>query len=214
MSPAGVLIVDDHPVVRQGLRTMLSAVPSLSVVGEAGSGAAALRAVTGPAPPDVVLLDLRMPGADGVQVARQIRRRAPAVRILILTMHQDPAQAARALEAGADGYLLKSSRLEQLADAIRRALAGERVLAPELAAPLLDDYAALLRDRTRDTADLSEEELSILDGVAHGRSYRELAVALHMSEITVRRRVQDVYRKLDVGDRAHAVAVAIRRGLM
>lgn len=214
MKPASVLIVDDHPVVRHGLRTMLSTVPDLRVAGEAGSGAAALRAIEGGERPDVVLLDLRLPGADGISVARQLRRAAPEARIVILTMHDEPAQAARALEAGADGYVLKSAGLDQLAGAIRRVLRGERVVAPELVPRLLGDYAAILRQRTRDDAALSGEELAILDGVAQGRSYRELAHSLHLSEITVRRRVQDVYRKLDVGDRAHAVAVAIRRGLM
>jgi DNA-binding NarL/FixJ family response regulator len=182
-------------------------------VGEAGSGAEALR-VLSDAAPDVVLLDLRLPGADGIEVARRLRRVAPAVRIVILTVHDDAARVTRALEAGADGYLLKSASLDELAAAIRRVLRGERVVAPELVPRLLGDYAALLRERTRDEADLSDEELRILDGVAHGHSYRELARAMHLSEITVRRRVQDIYRKLDVGDRAHAVAVAIRRGLM
>jgi DNA-binding NarL/FixJ family response regulator len=213
VSDARVLIVDDHPVVRRGLRSMLAALPDVRVVGEAGSGAEALR-VLSDAAPDVVLLDLRLPGADGIEVARRLRRVAPAVRIVILTIHDDAARVTRALEAGADGYLLKSASLDELAAAIRRVLRGERVVAPELVPRLLGDYAALLRERTRDEADLSDEELRILDGVAHGHSYRELARAMHLSEITVRRRVQDIYRKLDVGDRAHAVAVAIRRGLM
>ena len=213
MSRARVLIVDRHPVVRRGLRSMLAALPDMVVVGEAASGAETVRTVAATVP-DLVLLDLQLTRPDGIQVTRQLRRLAPATRIVVLTQHDDPHLATRALEAGADGCLLKSAALDELATAIQRALRGERVVAAELVAPLLDHYASLLQERARSEADLSDEELRILDGVAHGHSYRELARAMHLSEITVRRRVQDVYRKLEVGDRAHAVAVAIRRGLM
>jgi DNA-binding NarL/FixJ family response regulator len=213
MTDARVLIVDDHPVVRRGLRSMLATLPGVSVVGEAASGAEALRAVV-ESPPDVVLLDMWMPGADGVQVARRLRRVMPTARIVFLTVDDDADRVALALEAGADGYLLKTTSLEELGLAIRRALRGERVVASELVSPLLRDYAELRRARTQGEAGLSSEELRILDGVADGRSYRELAGVLHLSEVSIRRRVQDIYRKLDVGDRAQAVAVAMRRGLI
>ena len=213
MSDVRVLIVDDHPVVRHGLRTMLSLLPDMRCAGEAASGAEAIRAAAAE-PPDVVLLDLRLPGADGIQVARTLRRVAPEARVLIVTVDDDPSEAARALEAGVDGFLLKTASLEELGAAIRRTLRGERVVASELMGPLLNGYAALLRERTSQEADLSAEELRILDGVAHGHSYRQLATSMYLSEITVRRRVQDIYRKLDVRDRAHAVAVAMRRGLI
>jgi two-component system, NarL family, response regulator LiaR len=213
MTAAQVLIVDDHPVVRRGLRSMVDLLPGLECTGEAESGTEAIRAAA-EAAPDVVLLDLRMPGADGVQIARALRRVAPRARILIVTVDDDPSQVQRALEAGVDGFLLKTATLEELGAAIRRTLRGERVVAAELMGPVLNGYAALLRERTTHEADLSTEELRILDGVAHGHSYRDLASAMYMSEITVRRRVQDIYRKLDVRDRAHAVAVAMRRGLI
>ncbi len=213
MSDARVLIVDDHPVVRHGLRSMLSLLPDMHCAGEAESGPEAIRAAAA-SDPDVVLLDLRLPGADGIQVARALRRVVPQARILIVTVDDDPGEAARALEAGVDGFLLKTATVEELGAAIRRTLRGERVVASELMGPLLNGYAALLRERTSHESDLSAEELRILDGVAHGRSYRELASAMFLSEITVRRRVQDIYRKLDVRDRAHAVAVAMRRGLI
>jgi NarL family two-component system response regulator LiaR len=210
---AHVLVVDDHPVVRRGLRSMLDLLPDVQCTGEAESGTEAIRAAAAAAP-DVVLLDLRLPGADGIQVARTLRRVAPGARIIIVTVDDDPTQVQRALEAGVDGFLLKTASLEELGAAIRRTLRGERVVAEELMGPLLNGYAALLRERTSHEADLSVEELRILDGVAHGRSYRELASGMYLSEITVRRRVQDIYRKLDVRDRAHAVAVAMRRGLI
>jgi DNA-binding NarL/FixJ family response regulator len=213
MTDARVLVVDDHPVVRHGLRSMLGLLDGVRFAGEAASGAEAIRAVAA-RPPDVVLLDLRLPGADGIRVARTLRRIAPQARILIVTEDEDPSEAARALEAGVDGYLLKTASVEELGLAIRRTLRGERVVASELMGPLLNGYAALLRERTTHESDLSDEELRILDGVADGRSYRELASALYLSEITVRRRVQDIYRKLEVRDRAHAVAVAMRRGLI
>jgi DNA-binding NarL/FixJ family response regulator len=208
-----VLIVADHPVVRHGLRTMLTLLPDMQCAGEAASGAEAIRDAAAEAP-DVVLLDLRLPGADGIQVARTLRRVAPQARILIVSVDDDPNEAARALEAGVDGCLLKTASLEELGVAIRRTLRGERVVASELMGPLLNGYAALLRERTSQESDLSAEELRILDGVAHGHSYRQLAASMYLSEITVRRRVQDIYRKLEVRDRAHAVAVAMRRGLI
>lgn len=213
MSRTRILLVDDHPVVRRGLRGMLSAVPDLEIVGEAQSGKEAIDAVTVD-PPDIVLLDIRMPGQDGITVSRQIRRTAPQTRIIILTVHDDPEYVTRALEADVHGYLMKDSGSTEVIEAIRKVMAGQRVVAASLTANLLDDYVRLSRERTLREADLSSEELAILEAMSVGMSYRDIGQKLHMGEITVRRRVQHAYRKLDVGDRAEAVAVAIRRGLI
>ncbi len=211
--PIRILLVDDHPVVRQGLRTMLASAEGFDVVGEAENGAAALRKVE-QLNPHVVLLDIRMPGQDGMQLARQIKRVKLATKVIILTVYDDPGYASRSLEAGADGFLIKSAGLAEIADAIRAVHAGEVVVAPEVAGDLIAQYATLVRERARDAGSLSETERLILNAMAQGTTYRGIAKELQLSEITVRRRVQDIYRKLNVSDRAEAVATAIREGLI
>jgi len=213
MKTIRILLADDHPVVRQGLRSMLSAIPDFEVIGEAQSGEEAINAAMS-GRPDIVLLDVRMPGQDGIQTARQIHQTTPNSRVIILTMHDDPEYVARALEAEVHGYLLKDCGSGEIVHAIRKVIAGQRVVAAELAGPVFDDYVKLSKARTHSEADLSSDELGILAGMSAGMSYRSIANGLHLSEITVRRRVQEAYRKLGVGDRAEAVAVAIRRGLI
>lgn len=208
-----VLVVDDHPVVRHGLQSMLSSVEDLEVVGEAGNGASALVAAER-LKPDVVLLDVRMPGPDGIQVVQQMKKILPDTHVVMLTVHDDPAYASRSLEAGADGFLLKKAGLEEIADAIRTVHGGRVVVGAEVAGELLGKYAALARENTLRDARLSDPELKILQGMSQGATYRNLSSQLFMSEISVRRKVQEIYQKLGVSDRAEAVAVAIRRGLI
>ncbi len=208
-----VLIVDDHPVVRHGLRGMLSNVEGFEIVGDAENGAAALKQVVA-ARPHVVLLDVHMPGQDGIQVARQMKRIAPEVRIIMLTIVDDLEYVSRSLEVGADGYVLKRAGPTEIADAIRAVHQGRRVASQEITSNLLGEFAELARERTRNATGLLDVELRILEGLAEGKTYRELANRLFLSEITVRRRVQDIYNKLEASDRAEAVATAIRRGLI
>jgi DNA-binding NarL/FixJ family response regulator len=211
----GILVVDELPVVRQGLRSVLADVAGFEVVAEASSGAEALRLLTrGDVAADVVVLDVTMNGADGIAVTRRLRQAGIPVRVVALTVDHEPGTVSEAIAAGVDGYLLKTAGVPEIAEAIRRVAGGERVIAAELTSALLDGYTAMRAELTRREAGLRRDELSILEGIADGLSYRELAKTLYMSEITVRRRVQNVYRKLDVTDRAHAVAVAMRRGLM
>lgn len=211
--PIRILLVDDHPVVRQGLRSMLSTAEGFDVVGEAENGAAALREIERLSP-HVVLLDIRMPGQDGMQLTRQVKRIRPITKIVILTVYDDPGYASRSLEAGADGFLIKSARPTEIADAIRAVHAGEVVVSSEVTGVLIAQYANLVRERARNDVGLSDTELQILEAMAQGATYRGIATELHLSEVTVRRRVQEIYQKLNVSDRAAAVATAIREGII
>ncbi len=202
-----VLLVDDHPVVRDGLRGMLGAQPDLEVVGEAGDGAQAL-ALALRHRPDVVLMDLRMPGTDGVAATARILAALPATRVLVLTTYDTDADIVRAVGAGATGYLLKDTPREELFRAVRAAARGETVLAPAVAARLLTS----LRQPAQPV--LSARELEVLALVAHGASNRDVASRLSISEATVKSHLLHVFDKLGVDDRTAAVTVALTRGLL
>jgi DNA-binding NarL/FixJ family response regulator len=203
-----VLLVDDHPVVRSGLVGMLAGEPDIEVVGEAGSAGEAVavaRAVT----PDVVLMDLRMPGGDGVTATTGVLAEVPTARVVVLTTYESDADILRAVEAGAAGYLLKdASRLELLA-AIRGAARGETVLAPSVATRLVD------RIRRPHAADaLSARELEVLKLVAEGLSNGEIGRALFISEATVKTHLLRTFGKLGVSDRTAAVTTAMQAGYL
>lgn len=208
-----VLLVDDHPVVIEGLRKVLATAGDISVAGEAHDAAGALeqsRALR----PDVILLDLRMPGASGVQATRRLREQDVRSAIIILTSYGDQAYVRQALEAGADGYLLKTTPPDQLIASIRNAARGRRQLSPELLDGVLADFGGLAREHTRREADLSNEDREILRRAAEGATNREIGMALGRSEIAIKKRLQVIFAKLGAVDRAHAVAEAIRRGLI
>lgn len=208
-----VVVVDDHPVVRHGIRTMLSNMGDFNVVAEAESSALALSAIESHSP-DIVLLDIRMPGQDGIQLARLIKARRPEVRVVMLSIHDDFDYVARSLEAGADGFLLKRANPTELAAALRAVHRGRKIASPILVSDLISNYAELRQQKTQSEFSLSETEIKILKGISQGATYRDLARQLEMSQVTVRRRIQDIYGKLSVSDRAEAVAVAIRNGLI
>lgn len=208
-----VLLVDDHPVVVEGLRKVLATTGDISVTGEAHDAAGALeRART--LRPDVILLDLRMPGASGVQATRRLREQASTAAVIILTSYGDQAYVRQALEAGADGYLLKSTPPEQVIAAIRAAARGRRQLSPELLDGVLAEFGGLAREHTRRETDLSEEDLEILRRAAEGATNREIGLTLGRTEVAVKKRLQIIFSKLGAVDRAHAVAAAMRRGLI
>jgi DNA-binding NarL/FixJ family response regulator len=208
-----VLLVDDHPVVVEGLRKVLATTGDISVTGEAHDAAGALeRART--LRPDVILLDLRMPGASGVQATRRLREQASTAAVIILTSYGDQAYVRQALEAGADGYLLKSTPPEQVIAAIRAAARGRRQLSPELLDGVLAEFGGLAREHTRRETDLSEEDLEILRRAAEGATNREIGLTLGRTEVAVKKRLQIIFAKLGAVDRAHAVAAAMRRGLI
>lgn len=202
-----LLIVDDHPVVRDGLRGMFNGDERFVVLGEAGDGAEAVeRAQT--LSPDVVLMDLRMPGTDGVTAIRRLAETAPHVRVLVLTTYDTDAEVLPAIEAGATGYLLKDAPRDELLRAVSAAARGEAVLAPSVATRLLG------RVRTPDGEPVTDRELEVLALVAQGATNREAARRLFISEATIKTHLLHVYAKLGVNDRAAAVAAAYDRGLL
>ena len=207
MTPIRVLIVDDHPVVRDGLRGILSSDPEFDVVGEAGDGAEAL-ATASRSQPDVILMDLRMPGVGGVAAIRSLADAGIPARVLVLTTYDTDSDVVPALEAGATGYLLKDSPRDELVRAIRSAARGEAVLAPSVASRLVSQL------RAPEQATLSDRELEVLRLVARGETNRGVAARLFVSEATVKTHLLHIYTKLDVNDRAAAVAAAYERGLI
>jgi DNA-binding NarL/FixJ family response regulator len=212
-TPIRVLIVDDHPIVRQGLQSLLSNYSDIQVTGEADTGVDALREAA-LQQPDVVLLDIRMPGANGIDIARQLRRQSPQARIIILTAYDDEEYLAGALQAGAHGYLLKNASHETLAEAIRDTYAGQRVLSPSLIDGVLRQFQEVARESLISQSGLSESELEILQLLAAGATNKDIAERLYWSEVTAKRKVGDILLKMGSSNRAQAVAEAIRRGLI
>jgi DNA-binding NarL/FixJ family response regulator len=205
--PVRLLIADDHPVVRDGLSGMFASDPGFEVVGEAADGAEAVRlaqALT----PDVILMDLRMPGMDGVAAITELASRGITARVLVLTTYDTDSYVVPAIEAGATGYMLKDVPRADLLRAVRAAARGDAVLSPSVAARLMN------RVRIPSAGLLSHRELEVLELVAAGTTNREAAARLFISEATVKTHLLNIYAKLGVGDRAAAVAEAFKRGLL
>jgi DNA-binding NarL/FixJ family response regulator len=202
-----LVIADDHLVVRTGLRAMLGAEPDIDVIGEATTGVQAIDLVDR-LRPDVVLMDLRMPEIDGVAATARIREQHPEVHVLVLTTYDTDADILKAIEAGATGYLLKDATREELFRAVRAAATGASVLAPAVASRLMD------RQRAPGHEALSAREIEILEHVAQGRTNKEIAAALFVSEATVKTHLLHIFAKLDVQDRTQAVTVALDRGIL
>jgi two-component system, NarL family, response regulator LiaR len=203
-----VLLVDDHPVVRQGLRALLSTHEGIEVVGEADDGEAAVAAADR-LPPDVVLMDVVMPGLDGVEALRRIGERRPQTRVVMLTSYADERRAMEAVDAGASGFLLKDASPRDVAAAIRAAHRGEAVLHPAVAAKLLAER----RRPPAAHADLTARELDVLRLIARGLQNKQIAAELHVSEKTVKTHVSAILRKLGVTDRTQAAMYAVRERL-
>jgi NarL family two-component system response regulator LiaR len=203
-----VLIADDHPFVRHGLRTYLETLEDMEVVGEACDGAEAVE-LAGRALPDVVLMDLVMPELDGVEATRRIREASPATKVIALTSFDDDERVFPAIKAGAAGYLLKDVRPADLADAVRRASRGEALLAPSVAARLMQEVSG---ERPA-SAGLTERELEVLRLIARGLSNKLIAHELVVSEKTVKTHVSNILAKLHLADRTQAALYAVREGL-
>ncbi len=206
-TPIRVLIADDHPVVRDGLRGVFAGDPGFEVVGEAENGREAVDRIA-VFEPDVVLMDLRMPVLDGVGATREIIDRGLRTRVLVVTTYDTESDVLPAIEAGATGYLLKDTPRDELRKAVRAAAAGESVLSPPVARQLLGQ----VRQPAKET--LSEREMEILATVAKGATNKEIAARLFISEATVKTHLLHVYDKLGVKDRAAAVGAAYERGLL
>ena len=202
-----VLIADDHPVVRSGIRGMLAPDPGFEVVGEAADGTEAV-ALTVRERPDVVLMDLRMPDLDGASATAEIRARRPETEVLVLTTYDTDADIVRAIEAGAIGYLLKDVPHEELSRAVHAAARGESVLAPAVAERLME--------RTRGAAGdaLTAREIDVLQLAARGMNNNEIAKELFVSATTVKAHLAHIYRKLGVTDRTAAVTTALERQII
>jgi DNA-binding NarL/FixJ family response regulator len=206
-APIRLLIADDHPVVRDGLSGMFAADPGFEVLGEAADGAEAVR-LAQQVRPDVILMDLRMPGMDGVTAITELAKRGVTARVLVLTTYDADSYVLPAIEAGATGYLLKDAPRAELLRAVRAAADGQGVLAPSVATRLMS------RVRAPDPELLSQREFEVLELVAAGTTNREAAARLFISEATVKTHLLHIYAKLGVGDRAAAVAEAFNRGLL
>jgi len=210
-----ILIADDHLVVREGLRLILGMEEDLRVVGEAEDGQTAVR-LAGELQPDVVLMDLRMPGMGGMEAIEQILAQWPAMAIVILTTYNEDELMIRGLGAGARGFLLKDTGREALFNTIRAAARGETLLQPDVLARVMAHTAQTTDPPTPvvEQENLTDRELQVLTAVAHGDRNKEIALELGISERTVKAHLTNIYNKLGVDSRAAAVSVAMQRGLL
>lgn len=209
-----VLIVDDHPIFREGLRQSLEA-RQVRVVAAVDDGAKLQEALCNHAAPDVVLMDIELPGDDGILLTRQIRAEHPEIRVVMLTAHSDSDRIFAAMKAGAVGYLLKNARADQILEAVNRVAGGEAILPPEVASRFLDEFQRSRdEDRRRETlGSLTPREEEILTLLATGDSNKGIAKSLLISEQTVKSHVANIFRKLEINDRTNAAVLAVRLGL-
>ena len=209
-----ILIADDHLIIRQGLRLILETEDGFDLVGEASDGAEALR-LCADLHPDVVLMDLRMPGMDGLTAIEKLRDSQPEIAVVILTTFNEDDLMLRGLQAGARGYLLKDTDREALFDTIRAAARGETLLRPEIMARILSKAGThSARAEITSPLDLTAREREVLEAVARGERSKEIAVKLNITERTVKAHLASIYQKLGVDSRAAAIAVAAQKGLL
>jgi len=203
-NPMRILIADDHPVVREGLVALINRRPDMVVVAEVSSGREAVDQFLRHRP-DVALLDLRMPGMDGVEAIAAIRQKIPTARLIILTTFDEDEDVYRGLRAGAKAYLLKDAPRDDLLQCIRAVHGGQTIIPPPIAAKLAGRLT---------TSELTRREIQVLQLVANGKGNKEIAVALSISEGTVKTHVSAILAKLAAGDRTQAVTIALRRGIL
>jgi DNA-binding NarL/FixJ family response regulator len=205
-----ILIVDDHPITRDGLRTALSLTDDVEVVGEAASGEEAIEVVED-SKPDIIFMDVRMPGMNGIQATKVIRERHPETKVILFTVDESRASISEAIQAGVSGYLLKDVGVGELVNAARLAMQGKAVIHPSLTQAFIEEVR--LVDR-KPEAPLSPREIEILQQVAYGSTTKEVADSLGISFHTVKTHLERIFEKLGANDRAQAVAIAIRQGLV
>lgn len=211
--PISILVVDDHSVVRQGIRAFLELQEDLHIIGEVGSGEEAIRCVQ-EAIPDVVLMDLVMPGMNGVEATREVKRISPGTQVIVLTSYFEDENIFPALRAGAVSYTLKDIPSGELAEIIRKAARGESVLHPRVAARVMQEVREAKRQVPSSFTDLTERELEVLRLIATGHSNTVIAEKLVLSEKTVKKHVSNILSKLQMEDRTKAAVFAWQQGLM
>lgn len=208
-----VLLVDDHALVRQGVRAFLITQPDISVVGEAGSGAEAVQ-LSMQHIPDVILMDLIMPDMDGVEATRRVKQVSPRSQVVVLTSYHEDEHIFPALKAGALSYILKDVSAEELASAVRKAAVGEAVLHPRVAARVIKELQGRQAEAVNPFTELSERELEVLKLIADGMSNAEMAAKLVLSEKTIKGHVSNILSKLHLADRTQAAVYAWREGVV
>jgi DNA-binding NarL/FixJ family response regulator len=215
MPPTRVLIADDHPLIRSGLRALLGREKEFEVVGEAADGYQALELVE-QLKPDVVMLDVSMPRLNGIDVAKKISETTPSTRVIIVSIHSDEGYVLRALKAGAKGYLLKASPEGDILNAVRAVAAGQAYLSPEMSRLLVEEYVREMRHRgVEDSYDLlSIREKEILQLLASGRSNRDIAEMIHVSVATVETHRTNIFQKLGIHSLPELILYAVRKGLL
>jgi DNA-binding NarL/FixJ family response regulator len=216
MNNIRVLIVDDHHIVREGLRSLLETEPNIEVVGEAKNGEEAVN-MTADLSPDIVLMDIRMPIMHGIEATSQIKARTPLARVIILSSFDQEEEVFEAIRCGASGYVLKDVIPEQLVRAINTVSDGYSLMSPQIARKLQNEFQRIARPRTgndEDDTPLTPREGEVLALIAQGYNNREIASALSISEKTVKTHVSNIFDKLQITDRSQAVLYAARRGLI
>ena len=211
--PITILLADDHEVVRQGVRALLEVHPEFDVVGEAKNGAEAVEMVE-EFVPDVVLMDLIMPGMDGVEATRRIKNVSPRTQIVVLTSYHEDEHIFPALKAGAISYLLKDMKMDELVEAIKKAALGDAVLHPHVAARVIDEIQGKKEDAFQPHSDLTSRELEILKLIAGGSNNTEIAEQLVISMHTVKGHVSNILSKLHLADRTQAAVYAWQKGVV
>lgn len=212
--PIKVLLVDDHKIVRQGVRAYLQTLADIQVIAEADSGSAAITAVE-QNQPDVVLMDLEMPGdMDGIAATRQIRKLRPETQVIVVTSHHQDEYIFPAVRAGAISYLLKDIEPDELAAAIRKAAQGEAVLDSRVASRIVQELQGLRKDEVNPFTELSEREFEVLRLIAAGKSNAEIAETLFIGESTVKTHISNILKKLHLDDRTQAAVYAWQQGIV
>lgn len=209
--PIRVLIVDDHPVTREGLHAALDLSEDVEVAGEAASGEEAVP-MAADLTPDIVFMDVRMPGMGGIEATKAIREVSPSTKVILFTIDESRASISEAIQAGVSGYLLKDASADELVNAARLALQGKAVIHPQLTRAFIEEVQ--LAGKAPDAAQLSRREKEILQKVAYGATTKEVAHDLGISPHTVKTHLERIFEKLGANDRAQAVAIAIRSGLV
>ncbi len=214
MSPIRLILADDHVMLRQGTLAMLARESDLTVVGEANDGAEAVR-LAETLRPDVVVMDVRMPGMNGIEATRQIRNRWPSVQVLVLTAHDDDEYVFALLEAGANGYLLKTAPVADLVRAIRTVAAGESAMAPSIVRKLVNRVSGRKAQEAEDEFEaLTGREMEVLKLLAQGMTNKQIADTLIISDRTVQTHLSNIFGKLGVNSRTEAILIAMKRNLL